>query len=51
MIINMIKVVVVLALIAFFYFKFGIPLFERSRLIKQGVVYMEKPFLSEITEL
>jgi len=48
-----IKVIAALALICFlaiFYLKFGIPLIERSRLMKQGVVYMEKPILSEIND-
>ena len=31
------------------YTKFLIPYMERSRLIKQGVVYMDRPFLDEIS--
>ena len=47
---------VIKALIGFFvvfmvwtiYKKFVIPLSERKRLMKQGVVYLEKPIRSEI---
>lgn len=45
------KVVAVLAivfLVAMIYFKFGVPLLERSRLMKQGVVYMDNPIIGEI---
>ena len=34
-----------------FYSKFFIPYLERERLRKQGVVYMDRPFLDEIQGL
>jgi hypothetical protein len=51
MLLTIIKGTLLLLLIGFvwvMYIKFVRPLMERSRLMKQGVVYLESPIISEI---
>ena len=46
---RIILITLALLLMWFVYSKFIKSLLERSRLIKQGVVYLDKPMLSEIS--
>lgn len=50
--ISKIVLCVVALLVAYFlYHKFGLPLIVRSRLQKQGVVFFDSPFVTEVKEL